>query len=331
LTRDKVMNALDDVYKKAEALGLTIEGNIELDGQWHSVKATNGKKTKKSGTYCLSELTLSSGRVVVLGMLFNWLTGEEIRLTLDDDTEVTDKERTEARQRAQRAAEEGKKAKEKLHLETADRAKKIFDSLPDGGKSDYLFTKKIKPHGIKFAKGKVVVPACDVDGKLWTLQWIDGEGNKIFMTNGAMRGHFHLLGLPQNEHPALIAIAEGYATGASIHEVTKWPTAVAFNAGNLMSVALALHKKYPSSQIVLCSDQDIYNGYPQAFIKEKDITPPVRSLVLRLKQARPDVLIEFVADDDMRTKNKDKSHNAGLAAAVLAAAAVDGEVLAPNF
>jgi putative DNA primase/helicase len=326
------MQALDDVYKMAEALGLVVD-NFTLDGLWHSVKATNGKKTKKSGTYCLSELTLKSGQVVVVGMLFNWLTGQEERLTLDDiiNDDVTAEDLAEAKRRARQAAEEGKKAKKQLQLETAERAKKAWDKLPEGGKSDYLFRKKVKPHGIRFARGKIVVPARDINGKLWTLQWIDGDGNKIFMTGGAMRGQFHLIGLPQGEQPSLIAVAEGYATAASIHEAKGWPIAVAFNAGNLLPVVGVLRAAYPSACIVVCSDHDIYNGYEQAFIKEKDITPAVRDLIERLKQVRPDVLVEFVTDDDPRTRDREKSHNVGLAAAILAAAKVDGVVLVPRF
>ena len=41
---------------------------------------------------------------------------------------------------------------------------------------------------------------------------------------------------------AELVICEGFATGASIHEATGHAVAVAFNAGNLQAVAVALRK-----------------------------------------------------------------------------------------
>ena len=41
-------------------------------------------------------------------------------------------------------------------------------------------------------------------------------------------------------------IAEGYATAASLHEATGLPVIVAFDAGNLLPVAQAIHKRYPA-------------------------------------------------------------------------------------
>ncbi|MDZ7804311.1 hypothetical protein [Thiohalophilus sp.] len=54
-------SAIDDVYRLAEQLGLVVE-HLELDGTWHRVPVTGKKKSNLSGAYCLSELTLRSGR-----------------------------------------------------------------------------------------------------------------------------------------------------------------------------------------------------------------------------------------------------------------------------
>jgi putative DNA primase/helicase len=53
-----------------------------------------------------------------------------------------------------------------------------------------------------------------------------------------------------------ICIAEGYATGASIHEATGYHAIVAFDAGNLLSVAEAIRAKHPAAKIILCADDD---------------------------------------------------------------------------
>jgi hypothetical protein len=54
----------------------------------------------------------------------------------------------------------------------------------------------------------------------------------------------------------VLYIAEGYATGASIHEVTGHAVAIAFNAGNLKAVAEGLRKKYPSLNLIVAADND---------------------------------------------------------------------------
>ena len=49
---------------------------------------------------------------------------------------------------------------------------------------------------------------------------------------------------------------EGYATGVTVHTATGWPVACAFDAGNLLPVALALRVKFPATQIVIAADND---------------------------------------------------------------------------
>ena len=44
--------------------------------------------------------------------------------------------------------------------------------------------------------------------------------------------------------------------GASIHECTGHAVAVAFNAGNLEAVAVALRSKYPALKIIIAADDD---------------------------------------------------------------------------
>ena len=57
-------------------------------------------------------------------------------------------------------------------------------------------------------------------------------------------------------------MCEGFATGASIHECTGHAVAVAFNAGNLEAVAVALRNKYPTLKIILAADDDQTPGNP---------------------------------------------------------------------
>lgn len=75
------------------------------------------------------------------------------------------------------------------------------------------------------------------------------------MTGTPKRGAFHMVGAVGSDVPVL-AVAEGYATAATVHEATGWPVAVAFDAGNLEPVARAMRKARPSARLVVAADND---------------------------------------------------------------------------
>jgi len=100
----------------------------------------------------------------------------------------------------------------------------------------------------------------DTAGKLWNLERIaaekpaDGSSDKKGLFLGRRTACFFAVGSLEVE--AVVCIAEGFATGASIHEATGLSVAVAFNAGNLEPVAKALRKKFPDSLLMICADDD---------------------------------------------------------------------------
>jgi hypothetical protein len=105
---------------------------------------------------------------------------------------------------------------------------------------------------VRLHKGVLTIPARDSAGEMRSLQFIGPDGDKRFLTGGEMRGCYFGIGKPNGP----LCIAEGYATGASIHAATGHAVAVAFDAGNLEPAALALRAKYPGLRIVLCADDD---------------------------------------------------------------------------
>lgn len=327
------MSTLDDVYKLADELGLMVD-SFELDSSWHRVPVAGKRKGNKSGAYCLSELTLKNGNTVVVGMLSNHVSGIEQSVTLEAVDGASPDEIAEAKRRARESAEKARREKVQLQNEIAAKAENIWNGLPDSGQSEYLKAKRVGAYGIRFTRGSIVVPARDIDNKLWTLQFIQGDGTKRFLTGGAKRGRFHLLNKKHPEGiPSFIGIAEGYSTGVSIYELLDQSIdlAIAFDAGNILPVGEAFRSRYPDAQIVFFADHDLYNGYPQAFIRKRECTPAVQLQIDRLARLRPDVLVELVDDNDPRLTDRDKHFNTGVTKALLAAAAVDGDVIIPRF
>ncbi len=106
--------------------------------------------------------------------------------------------------------------------------------------------------------GVLLVPMRSASGTLHSLQAIypdkvDGR-DKDFLPGGEKAGKFHLIGELAEGVP--LCVAEGYATGASIHQATGWPVAVAFDAGSLEPVARALREANPGARFIICADDD---------------------------------------------------------------------------
>lgn len=85
---------------------------------------------------------------------------------------------------------------------------------------------------------------------------------KRYLPGGRKQGLFHLIGASAgvctrpDEPLAVLLLAEGYATGASVHEATGRPLAVCFDSGNLKVVAEALREQHPAALLVVCGDDD---------------------------------------------------------------------------
>jgi putative DNA primase/helicase len=117
----------------------------------------------------------------------------------------------------------------------------------------YLINKTVRAYGIRQLGDALVIPLRDTTGQMHGLQFVAADGSKIFGTGTAKAGHYHAIGEAPDE---VLAICEGYATAASIHAATDWLVAVAFDAGNLKPVAMALRDKYPSALFLICADND---------------------------------------------------------------------------
>ena len=156
------------------------------------------------------------------------------------------------------------------HERAARVARETYANLSPVGEHPYLTRKKIPPIGIRFGLDRhspfIAIPAKDVDGewrglqKLWDKWWLDEDGEKTtdrkFALGTAKKGAMHVLG--ELSDSATIAITEGYANSASLHQSDPSITAVtAFDAENLKPVALAIRAKYPNARIILVADNDI--------------------------------------------------------------------------
>lgn len=142
---------------------------------------------------------------------------------------------------------------EKSRQECREKSAVLWEKGRDvAAKHPYLTAKRIKPHGIKQLRNLLMVPVRDHVGKLHGLQFILPDGAKRFKSGTALTGCYHAIGNTTGR----ILIAEGYATGATLHEITGHAVVCAFTAGNLKPVAEALRQQYPDTVLVICADDD---------------------------------------------------------------------------
>jgi putative DNA primase/helicase len=187
------------------------------------------------------------------GVFGSWRTGVSQSWRGEAPAGETPKARA-ARERALQAARRQRDEElQRVQASARERAAKLWSrARPASNAHTYLQRKKVHAYGLRLLRDSLVIPARDVRGVLHSLQFIDADGNKRFLTGGRLRGCYYAIGKPDG----LLLLAEGYATAATLHQATGAAVACAFNAGNLLPVALAMRRKFPAMRVVVCADND---------------------------------------------------------------------------
>lgn len=229
---------------------------IIADGELHRFYVPGGKPGNRDGAYGLHLDGIAAG------WFENWADGKGVQNWCSrQKNDVPD---AEWKEHLARMAADRKRREEKLAKERADarvKAREIWAESAECTFHPYLATKNVKPYGLRTTTraydlvcsdgektvhvpaGTLVVPLCDSDCELHSLEFIWADGKKRFLPSGQKQGHFHVLGDPHASK--VICVAEGYATAATIFEATRYATIIAFDCGNLESVAQTFHKEFP--------------------------------------------------------------------------------------
>lgn len=183
-------------------------------------------------------------------------------LGLDNSSSITDEDRDRWRKERELRAKEQRELEQKMRENIARKAESTFRNAYQGDFSLYLKNKQVdKDPKIKITHdGNLLIPAYDEHGKIWNVQTITPDGQKLFIqeSGGRTGGCFFVIGEVQPDlyDAYIICIAEGYATGMSIHMATGHPVALSFVANNLPKVGAVLRQKYPNAVFVYCADDD---------------------------------------------------------------------------
>ncbi len=249
------MSAADTIAAFRDAMrnaGLETDAAIIADGRLHRIHIEGDKRESKNGWYCFHDDGLPAGA-------FGSWKGSSQTWCAKPDRTLTPDEREANQKRYAKARRERDEQQQREYERARRKAAAIWAQSERCDTHPYLARKGIGAHGVKLYKGRLVIPARDANGILHTLQFIDGEGKKLFLSGGRKRGCYFGIGKPcppAGQGSTVLCIAEGFATAASIHEATGYAVAVAFDADNMQPVAQALRAKFPAIRIILCADND---------------------------------------------------------------------------
>jgi phage/plasmid primase-like uncharacterized protein len=239
--------------------GLTTK-EIWSDGHFHRCDVTHkGVNGVNDGSY-----VLHVHADYAHGGCINWTNGQGWQKwsfkrpgwkPTAEERKAMEREFEQARnEREREIAVAQRKARQKANdiWRVAQEAKKSFP---------YCQRKQVEPNGLKTHRHNngdmyLCVPMHDEDEHLVSLQKIYANGDKRFLYGGRKQHHFWI---GWREQAKVICICEGWATGETIYEATKYSVVIAFDSGNLMAIAQWVHERYPEHEIILCADDDWKN------------------------------------------------------------------------
>jgi putative DNA primase/helicase len=239
-------NVIEQLRSVMRAASIEPPEAIIADGRLHRFYIEGDKRGTCNGWYVLYLDGIPSGA------FGSWKTGETHTWRAKDRRAFTEGEWAEYHRKISEARRQKEEAQARDSAKTREKAASIWRRSLSVEIRPYLTRKRVKVYGVRQHRGYLVIPSRDTSGVIHSLQFIDAEGNKRFLSGGAISSHYHPIG----QYQGTLCIAEGYATAATIHQATGHAVAVAFNAGNLKPVALALRAKFPEARIIVCGDSD---------------------------------------------------------------------------
>jgi len=240
------LTTLKDAEAQMLEFGLRIE-LLELDGRYHRAPFMDERRSRMSGYYKLREIDRKD-EILVDGIFGSFKVSERPLVTdRRVSISLSDQRMDEIKKEYMRKLDIQREEEKDAHEMAAQRASLIWEDASEEGASPYLLRKKVQSYGLRFYKNSIVVPMVK-EGRLTSLQSIAANGFKKYLPGGDIKGAMHII-----KGSSRVALCEGYATGASIHEATGWSVAICFTANGLVSCAPYFKKK----DVVICSDNDL--------------------------------------------------------------------------
>lgn len=242
--RQEIVGAFTAAMREA---GIKSDATIIADGVLHRIHIEGQKGGTRNGAYVLHMDGIPAGWFMDYqsGIKTTWRAAGQSFIAPQVD-HTAKKRRQDEMQKAAQAA--------------ATLAQRMWESSDACKDHPYLSRKRVIPASILRVsrRGNLLVPVWDASGRWLSLQAIYPDGRKQFLKGGRIAGGMCWIG----DYGDDIWIAEGLATSLSIHQTTGATVLVAFNCGNLQSVASSIRDCFPNRQIIIAADNDATPGNP---------------------------------------------------------------------
>jgi putative DNA primase/helicase len=222
---------------------------LVFDGALHRF-ATGKKAGDLSGWYIAHDDKLPAG------CFGDWREGVTVNWRADIGRELTIAEQmAHTRRVADMKAQRERELMERRET-AADKAADVWEAAAQASDDHpYLARKAVMAHGLRVAgDGRLIAPVF-IGGELTSLQYIAGDGSKLFLKGGAIAGGCWLIG--ETQGAGTVYVCEGVATGFTLHEVTGCPVAITFSAGNMAPAGRAIRERLGMAvSMVVVADND---------------------------------------------------------------------------
>lgn len=266
------------------AAGLTPPDVIEADGKLRRF-SSNGKAKDDAGWYVLH------GGAIPAGVIGDHRTGlqQNWRADVGRTLSLAEEEAHRARMEAMRLISKREDARRRV--KAATKASTLWAAAkPASTEHPYLVRKGVQPadslrqlDAPAVAKilgycpkaradeltGDVLVAPVYIGDAMTTCELIDGTGRKSAIYGGTKYGgYWPAQPMPDDGADLVLFIGEGVATMLTVREASGRPCIAGLSSGNLLPLAKAMRKRYPSALLVLVADLVKETGEPDRNAKE---------------------------------------------------------------
>jgi putative DNA primase/helicase len=248
--------------------GFKLNGLAQMDGKIHRVAIQGDKPGQQSGAY----VGFLDGHPA--GYFNNHKTGEKVNWKFQGATQkITEQDRVRLLAESAQHRQEREKALAQLHSETARMVEEHWNAGQPVTSHPYLEQKGVAAHGLRIdtagtltlpkddpkgqrwsKPGNLLIPIRDIEGNFMAALSIDENGEKRLPKGSQKLAGHHVIGDPGQGD--MLLFAEGYATAATLHELTGKPVVATFDSGNMPVVTEAYRAKYPEKLLVIAGDND---------------------------------------------------------------------------
>lgn len=265
-----INNDSRDIWLQA-AMGIKAEFGDAGFEMWNKWSQQSSKYNQSAAKNTWKSVKSHGG--VTIGTLVEMARSAGFEYNLDkyEFSEQDIAERQRIRDAERKRSQQKEREERKAAAEQADYTWSIAEECQPGG-HPYLVSKGIQPHGARVGvfprrkaddtwvqeQGVLLIPITNFAGEITSMQGIFGtmpagfKTNKTYLRNGQKQGSFFRI----EGDDSHFVFCEGFATGATIAEVTGYTVFVCFDRSNIMKVSAEYREINHSAKIIIAGDND---------------------------------------------------------------------------